>query len=342
MKLLITGGCGFIGSNFILNQITDHNNIILNYDALTYAGRGNNLSSIESSKRYSFIKGDIADSNLLENIFLEFMPDAVINFAAESHVDRSISLPNDFIQTNIVGTYKLLSCATDYYNKSKNDNFKFIHISTDEVYGSLDEHGTFTEDSPYKPNSPYSASKASSDFLVKSWFNTYKLPSIVTNCSNNYGPYQYPEKLIPLIIISCLQEKKLPVYGNGKNIRDWLHVKDHCRAICAVLDNGFSGETYNIGGNNELTNISIVNKICELLDEMSPSAHLSSYKELITFVKDRPGHDFRYAIDSSKANKNLNWVALENFETGLKDTVLWYIENEKWWKNIQENELNSY
>lgn len=334
MKLLITGGSGFIGSNFILDQIFNHNNTILNYDLLTYAGKGKNLVSIESSKKYNFIQGDISNSSLLGDIFFEFMPDAVINFAAESHVDKSISLPNDFIQTNIVGTYRLLSRATDYYIKSKNKNFRFIHISTDEVYGSLEKHGAFHEESPYKPNSPYAASKASSDFLVKSWFNTYKLPSIVTNCSNNYGPYQYPEKLIPLMIISCLKEKKLPIYGDGSNIRDWLHVEDHCRAICAVLNRGVPGETYNIGGNNEFTNISIVNKICDLLDELSPSDNLSTYKNLITFVKDRPGHDFRYAIDSSKAKRDLNWSASENFEKGLKSTVLWYVENEKWWKSI--------
>ena len=334
MKILVTGGSGFIGSNFILNQINHSNNSIINFDNLTYAGRNGNLKKIESSSRYFFIKGDIANAGLLEKTFSEFMPDAIINFAAESHVDKSIDSPQNFIKTNIVGTYELLMCAKNYIKTTKCENFKFIHISTDEVYGSLGHDGFFTEKSPYNPNSPYSATKAASDFLVKSWHKTFELPGIITNCSNNYGPYQHPEKLIPLMIISCLNERELPVYGDGKNVRDWLHVDDHCRAINIILNDGDPGETYNIGGNNELSNIEIVNKICDILDRIKPNNKISSYRDLITFVKDRPGHDFRYAIDSNKLKKSLGWLPIENIESGLEKTVLWYLENESWWRKI--------
>ena len=344
MKILVTGGCGFIGSNFILKQIGETENQILNLDKLTYAGNTENLDSIKDSSRYEFIKGDIADKYLLVKILNEFQPDAIVHFAAESHVDRSIDGPMDFIHTNIVGTSILLNEATKYYNaniaESNSREFKFLHVSTDEVFGSLNEDGFFVETTPYDPSSPYSASKASSDHLVRAWHRTYGLPILITNCSNNYGPFQFPEKLIPLMIANCIDEKPLPVYGKGHNIRDWLYVEDHCDAVYTVLQHGEIGETYNVGGNNEIRNIDIVKTICAILDEMRPSPNGKSYGNLISFVKDRPGHDFRYAIDASKIKTELGWTPKETFESGIKQTIEWYIENESWWRKIQDKTYN--
>tara|TARA_Y100001970_G_scaffold21626_3_gene24738 strand:- start:3537 stop:4589 length:1053 start_codon:yes stop_codon:yes gene_type:complete len=341
MRILVTGGAGFIGSNFILNNIENH--VIINYDKLTYAGNLDNLSSISNHKNYSFIKGDIKDNNKINEILNSFNPDAIINFAAESHVDRSIDGPRIFVETNILGTFELLNCAFQYYNNldlSKKNTFRFLHVSTDEVYGSLGKEGKFCEKTSYNPTSPYSASKASSDHLVKAWYYTFNFPILITNCSNNYGPYQFPEKLIPLMIANCLNHKKLPIYGSGKNIRDWIYVDDHCQGIYKVLKNGRLGETYNIGGNQEVSNLSIVEKICDILDKIKPSNNLKNYKELITFVDDRPGHDFRYAIDSSKIEEELNFFPKENLETGLKKTIDWYISNMNWINKIKDSKYN--
>ena len=336
-NLLITGGCGFIGSNFIryyLDKYLDIN--IINLDKLTYAGNLNNLKTLSYSN-YRFINGDICDSEIVSSLFKEYEISAVINFAAESHVDRSIDGPTDFINTNVVGTLNLLEQARKFHNNKKTrKNFKFVHISTDEVYGSLGENGKFSESSPFNPNSPYSASKASSDHLVKAWYRTFGLPIIITNCSNNYGPYQFPEKLIPLTIINCLKNKSLPIYGSGENIRDWLYVEDHCIAIDTVIKKGEIGETYNIGGQNEIANIDIVRKICGILDEVVPIEDGSSYKKLITFVDDRPGHDYRYAVDITKIKKNLGWIPKESFHTGIMKTIKWYLGNEKWWKMLEK------
>lgn len=341
MKLLVTGGAGFIGSNFILNYITKHT--ILNYDKLTYAGNLDNVSSVKNHNNYSFIKGDIQDSKLFKEVLFEFKPNAIINFAAESHVDRSIDSPENFIETNICGTFNLLKTSLGYFNtlKDKQSNpFKFLHISTDEVYGSLDSEGSFKETTAYNPSSPYSASKASSDHLVKAWHYTFDLPTLITNCSNNYGPYQFTEKLIPLMIINCLEHKALPVYGKGHNVRDWIYVSDHCRGIYEVLKNGKIGNTYNIGGKQEMTNIDIVNKICSILDRLSPSNKLDSYKSLITFVEDRPGHDFRYAIDSNKVETELQFYPKETLNTGLEKTIKWYLNNLEWINNIRTEKYN--
>ena len=337
-KIVVTGGCGFIGSNFIINELKNTKNRILNLDLLTYAGNIENLKSFDGHENYSFVKGDIADNKRIQSIFSDFKPDSIINFAAESHVDRSIDSPNKFINTNVIGTLNLLQCSMEYYKKYQ--NFKFLHVSTDEVYGSLPKNGLFTENTPYAPSSPYSASKASSDHLVRAWGKTYDLPVLITNCSNNYGPFQFPEKLIPLMISNCIDNRPLPVYGTGNNIRDWLYVTDHCRAIRLVMEKGQIGETYNIGGNNELKNIDIVNSICSILDKLRPSPNKTSYKKLITFVEDRPGHDFRYAIDSSKIQKKLNWKPIESFETGIFKTIKWYLENESWWRKIQNKKYN--
>tara|TARA_Y100001935_G_scaffold255364_1_gene267971 strand:+ start:4524 stop:5567 length:1044 start_codon:yes stop_codon:yes gene_type:complete len=338
MKIFTTGGCGFIGSNFIIDQIMNRNNIIFNYDKLTYAGNIDNLSTVNTSNNYTFYKGDICDYEVLKAKIFDFKPDFIVHFAAESHVDRSIDNPLKFVDTNIVGTVNLLDISTNYYQDFK--SFCFLHVSTDEVYGSLGKSGLFTENSPYKPNSPYSASKASSDFLVRSWNKTYKLPIIITNCSNNFGPYQFPEKLIPLIIANCLDEKPLPIYGDGKNIRDWLYVNDHCDALEMVMENGQIGHSYNIGGSNEISNEDIVRKICSLLDNLKPRNNKLKYSELITFVDDRPGHDFRYAIDSSKIREEVGWRPKQKFESSLELTVKWYLENESWWKKIQKNNYN--
>ena len=338
---IVTGGSGFIGSNFIHFILSnDYADKIIDLDKLTYAGNPQNLLKYDNDKRYAFVQGDICDQELVQELFLLHKPDVIINFAAESHVDRSIDGPSDFIRTNISGTYTLLQKSLRYYQsltKEDQKSFRFHHISTDEVFGSLDNDGIFTEETPYDPSSPYSASKASSDHLVRAWHRTYGLPIIISNCSNNYGPYQFPEKLIPLMILNCLQEKPLPVYGTGENIRDWLFVDDHCDAIHTIIEKGEIGETYNVGGNNEIKNIDIVKTICNLLDNIRPSENLKSYQELITFVKDRPGHDLRYAIDSSKLQNKLGWSPKETFETGIRKTIDWYLDNKTWWQEIQNN-----
>ena len=344
MKILVTGGCGFIGSNFVLQQINTTQNTILNLDKLTYAGNLNNLSKVSKDPRYEFVQGDICDSNLVSNTISYFQPDAIVHFAAESHVDRSIHGPMDFVNTNIVGTATLLNVSRKYIEarsqKPEAGNFRFLHVSTDEVFGSLGDDGLFTETTPYDPNSPYSASKAGSDHLVRAWTRTYGFPALITNCSNNYGPYQFPEKLIPLMIANCIDEKPLPIYGEGLNIRDWLFVEDHYDAIYSVLRNGTIGETYNIGGNNEITNIDIVNTICSILDELKPRSGGKSYNNLITFVTDRPGHDFRYAIDATKINNKLGWSPKETFASGIRKTIQWYLDNESWWRKIQDGTYN--
>ena len=337
-KILVTGGSGFIGSNFIYYCL-NKNNKVLNFDKLTYAGNLNNLKEEESNKNYHFIQGDICNKNKLTKSIEKFKPDFIINFAAETHVDRSIENSSSFIKTNILGTSVLLDCCLENIDKNIND-FKLLHISTDEVYGSLDRQGFFTEESPYNPSSPYSASKASSDHLVNAWHKTYGIKTNIINCSNNYGPFQFPEKLIPLVIISAIRENSLPVYGTGKNIRDWLYVEDHCRAIYNVLLNGKIGDTYNVGGGEEKTNLEVVNNICDILDDIYPSENLKSYKELIKFVEDRPGHDFRYAIDYSKLKNELSWQPKESFNSGLRKTVDWYLKNLDWIKNITRDKYN--
>ena len=337
----VTGGCGFIGANFIqyLLKKTKPKSVI-NLDKLTYAGNQKNLADFEQDPRYIFVHGDICDAELVSRLFTEYQPNYIVNFAAESHVDRSIDGPAEFIQTNIVGTSVLLQESLKYYSTLKgkeSERFRFHHVSTDEVFGSLSESGFFTEETPYDPSSPYSASKASSDHLVRAWHRTFDLPVLISNCSNNYGPYQFPEKLIPLMILNCLEEKPLPVYGTGENIRDWLYVEDHCDAIYTILQKGTIGETYNVGGNNEIKNIQIVEVICDVLNDIHPAGSGKSYHELITFVKDRPGHDFRYAIDASKLKKEIGWEPKESFNTGIQKTIEWYLKNEEWWKTIQEN-----
>ena len=336
--ILVTGGAGFIGSNFVLNWLSTQNEGLINLDSLSYAADLYNLESISENKEYFFIKGSIEDQNLIEHILEKYNPRAVINFAAETHVDRSIEDPEIFMKTNILGTFHLLNASLKFWKKISSDDqkkFKFLHISTDEVFGSLSlEDEKSNELSPYKPNSPYSASKAASNHLVRAWGETYKLPVITTNCTNNYGPHQYPEKLIPLLIHNCLNNKKLPIYGKGKNIRDWLYVEDHCEAIKTVLVNGSIGETYNISGNNEKTNIEIAVTVCSTLDDIKPRKDNSSYKELIEFVEDRPGHDFRYSLDISKIKKELNWQPQETFETGIRKTVKWYLENKDWCERV--------
>ena len=342
IKIFVTGGCGFIGSNFIIDQINQGNKI-LNFDKLTYAANQDNLLEINQKSNYHFINGDIQDSEKISIEINKFKPDVIINFAAESHVDRSIDGPQEFINTNIIGTYKLLQSSLSYYNSLSLESkffFKFIHISTDEVFGSLGNKGFFSETSSYNPSSPYSASKASSDHLVNAWYHTFNLPTVITNCSNNYGPYQFPEKLIPLIIISCLNGKELPIYGDGQNIRDWLYVKDHCNALDCIIKNGKSGETYNIGGNEEKTNLEIVNTICSVLDKKIPLKNDLKYSNSIVYVKDRPGHDFRYAIDSSKIKSKLNWQPKYQFKDAIVSTIDWYIENQSWWNKILDNKYN--
>jgi len=340
MRILVTGGAGFIGSAVIRHIIENTHHHVLNVDKLTYAGNLESLRSIEKSERYKFSQTDICDQVVLERIFHEFQPDSVMHLAAESHVDRSIDGPAAFIQTNIVGTYSLLEAARKYWlslTLDAKEAFLFHHISTDEVYGDLE--GTtdlFTEATPYQPSSPYSASKASSDHLVRAWHRTYGLPVIVTNCSNNYGPYHFPEKLIPLVILNALDEKPLPIYGNGQQIRDWLFVEDHARALYKVVTEGREGETYNIGGHNEKRNIEVVKTICTILDELKPKADGQLYESLITFVKDRPGHDLRYAIDAEKIQKELNWCPQETFETGIRKTVEWYLNNLDWCRRVQD------
>ncbi len=340
MKLFVTGGAGFIGGNYVLKQVLEEGNEVLNFDKLTYAGNLETLKSIIDNPQYQFIQGDICQRSTVKNALSQFQPDVIVNFAAESHVDRSIDGPFEFIQTNIVGTAVLLDEANNYFKTLSGDikaGFRFLHVSTDEVYGSLGEDDYFTENTAYDPSSPYSASKASSDHLVRAWNRTFGLPILITNCSNNYGPYQFPEKLIPLMILNCLQEKNLPIYGKGDNVRDWLFVEDHCDAIHSVLTQGKIGDTYNIGGNNEIQNIDIVKTICQKMDELSHRKNGGNYEELITYVTDRPGHDFRYAIDATKISNELGWQPKENFETGIEKTIRWYLENRAWWQAIQNN-----
>ena len=335
MKILVTGGYGFIGSNFILNQVLIQKNEILNLDKLTYSGNKKNLNNLENNRLYNFIHADICDREKIIDSLNQFNPQVLVHFAAESHVDRSIDDPMIFAKTNILGTATLLRASTSYWKQLNNKNFRFIHISTDEVFGSLEKKGLFNEKSPYSPSSPYSASKASADHLVRAWHKTYGLPSIITNCSNNYGPYQFPEKLMPLIITNCIDEKPLPIYGNGSNIRDWLFVEDHCKAINKIIQTGRIGDTYCIGGNCEMKNIDVVKKICLILDQLSPRKNGKLYGELITYVKDRPGHDFRYAIDSTKIFNDLGWKQKETFDTGIRKTIEWYLDNEDWWRKLQ-------
>lgn len=340
MKILVTGGAGFIGSAVIRYVIQNTDNQVLNIDKLTYAGNLESLKEIDKSANYQFQQIDICDAEKIIRVFEDFQPDLVMHLAAESHVDRSIDGPAEFINTNIIGTYTLLEVSRKYWGQlpeNKKNTFRFHHISTDEVYGDL--HGTddlFTEETSYAPSSPYSASKASSDHLVRAWNRTYGLPTIVTNCSNNYGPYHFPEKLIPLMILNALDGKPLPVYGNGQQIRDWLYVEDHARALYKVLTEGQVGETYNIGGHNEKANLDVVKTICNILDELKPREDQMPYSSLITFVKDRPGHDLRYAIDASKIQKELNWVPVETFESGIRKTVEWYLNNLEWCRNVQD------
>ncbi len=334
-KVLVTGGAGFIGSNYVIYLLENFNDSIVVLDKLTYAGDIRNLKTVENHPNYQFIKGDICDAPFLDQLFKEHQFDRIVHFAAESHVDNSISGPGAFIETNIVGTFQLLQAAYTLWMNGPNqlkDNFRharFLHVSTDEVYGTLGATGLFTEETPYAPNSPYSASKASSDMIVRSYFHTYGLPVVTTNCSNNYGPHQHKEKLIPTIIRKALTGGSIPIYGDGQNVRDWLYVIDHCSGIKLVLDKGRQGETYNIGGRNERKNLYIAQTICELLDDLKPKSN--SYKDQITFVSDRPGHDFRYAIDASKLEEELGWKAKETFETGILKTIKWYLENSDRW-----------
>lgn len=370
-RILVTGGCGFIGSAVCRYLVKEKQVSVLNLDKLTYAGVPASLREVEDNPLYRFEKVDVCDKEAVATLFADFQPDAVMHLAAESHVDRSIDGPAAFIETNIVGTYTMLECAREYWSALPNrieekelssdlrplsSEFRFHHISTDEVYGSLGEEGLFEETTSYDPRSPYSASKASSDHLVKAWFHTYGLPVVITNCSNNYGPYHFPEKLIPLVILNALDEKPLPIYGKGDNIRDWLYVEDHARALVTAVETGIPGETYNVGGRNERTNLEVVETICNILDTLKPlnadpypeqkpqasslkstalNGKTRSYRDLITFVTDRPGHDARYAIDASKLESELGWQAQEDFETGIRKTVQWYLDNDWWWKPLR-------
>lgn len=337
--ILITGGAGFIGSNFVLDWLAQSDEPILNLDKLTYAGNLQSLASLKDNPLHRFVHGDIADRDLVQYLFATHKPRAIVHFAAESHVDRSIHGPGEFIQTNVMGSFNLLECARAHWTNLGSEekaNFRFIHVSTDEVYGSLSlNEPAFTEKNAYQPNSPYSASKAASDHLVRAWHHTYGLPVITTNCSNNYGPFQFPEKLIPLMIVNALAGKPLPIYGDGQQIRDWLYVKDHCSAIRRVLEAGQVGETYNVGGWNEKPNIDIVKTICSLLDNLKPRPDGRPYADQMTFVKDRPGHDRRYAIDASKIEQDLQWRPAETFETGIQKTVRWYLAHTDWVRNVQ-------
>ena len=344
--ILVTGGAGFIGSNFVLDWIAATGEPVVNLDVLTYAGNRENLRTLDGDARHVFVQGDIGDFDLVAKLLTEHRPAAIVNFAAESHVDRSIHGPEDFIQTNIVGTFRLLEAVRAYWNGLEGEektDFRFLHVSTDEVYGSLGkDDAPFAETHRYEPNSPYSASKAASDHLVRAYHHTYGLPVLTTNCSNNYGPYHFPEKLIPLMIVNALAGKPLPVYGDGMQIRDWLYVKDHCSAIREVLARGRVGETYNIGGWNEKPNIEIVQTVCALLDELRPRSDGKPYREQITYVKDRPGHDRRYAIDARKIERELGWKPAETFETGIRKTVQWYLDNPDWAANVQNGSYRDW
>lgn len=336
MKIIVTGGAGFIGSAVIRHLIKNTDHQVINLDKLTYAGNLESLREVSDSPRYHFEQADICDREAIERIFTTHQPDAIMHLAAESHVDRSIDGPAAFIQTNIFGTYTLLEAARS--RSRENPDFRFHHISTDEVYGDLElDDSLFTEETPYDPSSPYSASKASSDHLVRAWQRTYGLKTLITNCSNNYGPYHFPEKLIPLVILNALEGKQLPVYGKGEQVRDWLYVEDHAQALCTVLLEGKPGETYNIGGHNEKKNIEVVRGICSILDELAPAkGSIKSYSELISFVADRPGHDLRYAIDAGKIGRELGWKPAETFASGLRKTVQWYLDNKWWWEPLRE------
>ncbi|MGV0953774.1 MAG: dTDP-glucose 4,6-dehydratase [Fluviibacter sp.] len=346
MTILVTGAAGFIGANFVLDWLEQCNEPVVNLDLLTYAGNLENLAELEGDPRHQFVRGSIGDRALVANLLADTKPRAVINFAAESHVDRSIRGPGEFIQTNIVGTFNLLESVRGYWNDLPSEQkaaFRFLHVSTDEVYGSLSkEDPPFAETNQYEPNSPYSASKAASDHLVRAWHHTYGLPVLTTNCSNNYGPYHFPEKLIPLCILNALNGKPLPIYGDGQQIRDWLYVKDHCSAIRRVLEAGQLGETYNVGGWNEKANLDVVNTLCAILDELKPRADGQSYATQITFVQDRPGHDRRYAIDARKLEKELGWKPHETFETGIKKTVQWYLDNQQWVNHVASGEYRNW
>ena len=349
-SILVTGGAGFIGSAVIRHLIQNTRHTAINIDCLTYAGNLESVADVADDPRYQFEQVNICDTDEVERLFTQYQPNGIIHLAAESHVDRSIDGPAEFIQTNILGTYTLLEAARKYWNalpEDKKDSFRFHHVSTDEVYGSLGETGLFTEESRYKPNSPYAASKASADHLVRAWHHTYGLPVVTTNCSNNYGPYHFPEKLIPLIILNALDGKPLPVYGDGKQIRDWLYVEDHARALIQVFEQGKNGEEYNIGGHNEKQNIEVVRTACDILNELSPPQEnhvtnsngqvVTDYASLITYVADRPGHDLRYAIDARKIDKELGWSPVETFESGMRKTVQWYLDNKKWWSSVRED-----
>ena len=346
MTILVTGGAGFIGSNFVLDWLQQHDEAVVNLDKLTYAGNLQNLASLKDDPRHIFVKGDIADYDLLSNLLKTHQIRAVINFAAESHVDRSIHGPEDFIQTNIVGSFRLLEAIRHYWNDLDTEAksaFRLLHVSTDEVYGSLDKNDPpFAEDNQYQPNSPYSASKAASDHLVRAYHHTYGLPVLTTNCSNNYGPYHFPEKLIPLCIQNALAGKALPIYGDGQQIRDWLYVKDHCSAIRRVLESGQVGEVYNVGGWNEKPNLDVVHTLCSILDQLQPRTDGKSYAEQITYVTDRPGHDRRYAIDARKLEQQLGWKPAETFETGIQKTVQWYLDNQAWVSNVLSGDYQSW
>ena len=346
MTILVTGGAGFIGGNFVLDWVAGSGETVINLDKLTYAGNLETLSSLQGNASHIFVQGDIGDRKLVARLLAEHRPRAVVNFAAESHVDRSIHGPGDFIETNIVGTYNLLESVRGYWNglpEGEKAAFRFLHVSTDEVYGSLTKDDpAFAETNRYEPNSPYSASKAASDHLVRAWLHTYGLPVLTTNCSNNYGPFHFPEKLIPLMIVNALAGKPLPVYGDGMQIRDWLYVKDHCSAIRRVLEAGRLGETYNVGGWNEKPNIEIVKTVCALLDELRPRADGKPYAEQITYVTDRPGHDRRYAIDATKIHRELGWKPSETFESGIRKTVQWYLDNSGWVANVQSGDYRKW
>lgn len=338
MTILVTGGAGFIGSNFVLDWLDQHDEPVINLDKLTYAGNLDNLSSLQGDARHIFVQGDLGDRELVDSLLAQYHPRAVLNFAAESHVDRSILGPEAFIQTNILATFRLLEAVRTYWNnlhETEQAAFRLLHVSTDEVYGTLSADAlAFAETHRYEPNSPYSASKAASDHLVRAWHHTYGLPVLTTNCSNNYGPYHFPEKLIPLVIHNALSGNALPIYGDGQQVRDWLFVNDHCTAIRRVLDAGTPGETYNIGGCNEKTNLQVVHTLCDILDQKQPRADGSSYREQITFVRDRPGHDRRYAVDAAKIERELGWTPSETFESGIGKTVQWYLDNQDWVTNI--------